>query len=119
MSTNRTPVPEVDVEVLAVALTTGATVLDVREPFEHTTGHVPSALLMPMADLPARVGELDPTVAVYVICATGHRSLTVADALIGAGFEAYSVAGGTAAWVRSGRPLDFDVSSDTGEGAPR
>jgi rhodanese-related sulfurtransferase len=42
---------------------------------------------------------------VYVICASGNRSLTAADRMSRAGIDAYSVAGGTNGWARTGRPL--------------
>jgi len=99
------PTPEVDVEQLAGARDR-AVVVDVREPFEYVGGHVPGAVPMPMAQLPHRVGELDRGTPVFVICATGNRSRPVADLLRRRGYEAWSVAGGTSAWVRSGRPVE-------------
>jgi rhodanese-related sulfurtransferase len=42
---------------------------------------------------------------VYVICATGNRSLTAADFLARAGVDAWSVAGGTAGWQRAGHQV--------------
>jgi rhodanese-related sulfurtransferase len=39
----------------------GALVVDVREPSEYLAGHVPGAKLLPLAAVPARLGEL-PTV---------------------------------------------------------
>ena len=59
---------------------------------------------MPMGQLAARLAELDKSRPVYVICASGNRSAAMTDLLIAAGFDAYSVAGGTAAWARSGAP---------------
>jgi rhodanese-related sulfurtransferase len=44
-------------------------------------------------------------VPVYVICASGNRSLAAADYLIRTGIDARSVAGGTAAWQRAGLPV--------------
>jgi rhodanese-related sulfurtransferase len=61
---------------------------------------------MPMSQLPSRLGELDKTAPVYVICASGNRSAAMTDFLNQAGFKAHSVAGGTAAWARTGRPLE-------------
>lgn len=116
---NQPPAPEIDIETLAAVMAAGAAVIDIREPFEHATGHVPGALLIPMGDLSARLAELDRGAPQYVICATGNRSLTVAAALIGAGFEAYSVRGGTTAWLASGRAVDTPDSAARAEGAPR
>lgn len=42
----------------------------------------------------------------YVICQSGGRSARAAEALTAAGARPASVAGGTAGWIRSGRPVD-------------
>jgi rhodanese-related sulfurtransferase len=96
---------EIDIEQFASANTSG-TVVDVRERAEFASGHVPSARLIPMTHLASRMPELDRTRPVYVICATGNRSLAMSDLLRGADFDAYSVAGGTVAWARSGRTIE-------------
>ncbi len=97
--------PEIDIDQLAGAVKLGATIIDVREPGEYVTGHVPGAVLIPMGQLPARAAELDYRAPVYVVCASGNRSATMTGFLRGAGFDAYSVAGGTTGWARSGRPV--------------
>jgi rhodanese-related sulfurtransferase len=35
--------------------------VDVRQPKEYERAHLPGARLIPLADLPDRLGELDPT----------------------------------------------------------
>ncbi len=107
--------PTIDTDHLEAALTQGATVIDVREPREYVEGHVPGALLVPMSQLPARVEELDRQAPVHVICATGNRSAAMTDFLQQRGFTAYNVAGGTKAWVRSGRPVV--TGPERGQGA--
>jgi rhodanese-related sulfurtransferase len=97
--------PEATVSQFAAVLADGAVVLDVREPGEYVGGHVPGAVLMPMGQVASRVSELDRNRPVYVICASGNRSVAMAEYLARAGFDARSVAGGTAAWARSGRPV--------------
>ncbi len=97
--------PEIGIEELAAAQGRGVLV-DVREPDEYVAGHVPGALPIPMGQLPNRVGEIDRTSPVFVICASGNRSSAMTDLLRDAGFDAVSVAGGTGAWERSGRPLE-------------
>lgn len=99
-----TPTPEIDVEELA-ALRGSGLLVDVREPDEYVAGHVPGAVPIPMGQLASRMGEIDGTSPVFVICASGNRSSAMTDLLRGAGFDAVSVAGGTGAWERSGRPL--------------
>jgi rhodanese-related sulfurtransferase len=96
---------EVDQTAFAAAYRDGATVIDVREPYEYATGHVPGARLVPLGQLPVHVDELPRTGRVYVICATGNRSLAAADFLAHAGVDAWSVTGGTHAWSRAGNPV--------------
>ena len=81
-------------------------VVDVREPLEYVAGHVPGAVLMPMGQLPVRLAELDREKPVFVICATGNRSRPVTQALRQAGYDAWSVAGGTAAWIEAGHDVE-------------
>jgi rhodanese-related sulfurtransferase len=96
---------EVDQATFAAAHRDGAVVVDVREPFEYADGHVPGAVLMPLRQLAARAAELPRGVPVYVVCASGNRSLSGADYLAASGIDAWSVAGGTGAWLRAGRPI--------------
>ncbi len=97
--------PEIAVEELAAVRTSGVLV-DVREPEEYVAGHVLGAVPIPMSQLATRMGEIDKSAPVFVICASGNRSSAMTDLLRGAGFDAVSVAGGTGAWARSGRPLE-------------
>jgi rhodanese-related sulfurtransferase len=97
-------VREVDQATFVTAHASGVFVIDVREGFEYVAGHVSGALLIPMGQLAARVNELPRDRPVYVICASGNRSLTAAAYLTRAGVDAWSVAGGTTAWQRAGRP---------------
>ncbi len=97
--------PEIGVDQLAAAVKTGATIVDVREPDEYVAGHVPGAVLIPMGQLPRHAAKLDRSAPVYVVCASGNRSATMTGFLRKAGFNAYSVAGGTSEWTRSGRPV--------------
>jgi rhodanese-related sulfurtransferase len=96
---------EAGIRAFAAAHRDGAVVVDVREPFEYAAGHVPGATLMPMAAVRARLRELPRSQPVYVICASGSRSLTAASQMASAGIEAWSVAGGTSAWAAAGGPL--------------
>lgn len=97
---------EVDVSDLDTAISAGAAVVDVRQPEEYAQVRVPSAQLIPLGELPGRVGEVPAGDPVYVICAAGVRSIRGAEILIAAGREAVSVAGGTNAWLSSGRPVE-------------
>lgn len=103
---------EVSIQAFASARADGAVTIDVREPAEYLAGHVPGVRLMPMSEVLARAGELPRNAPLYVVCATGNRSLTVADALIREGFDARSVAGGTSGWESAGYPVIRGAASD-------
>ncbi len=94
---------EVDMRSFAAAHAAGATVIDVREPFEYLAGHVPGARSIPLRELSERVDGLPRSAPVYVVCASGMRSLAAANALAQIGVDAYSVTGGTNAWADEGR----------------
>jgi rhodanese-related sulfurtransferase len=98
-------VQEVDVDTLAAAHADGAVIIDVREPYEYMSGHVPGARLIPLDTVPQRAGELSKGEPVYVICASGNRSRTGALWLGTFGVDAVSVAGGTGGWMNAGFPV--------------
>ncbi|HEX3541299.1 MAG TPA: rhodanese-like domain-containing protein [Acidimicrobiales bacterium] len=93
---------EVDLETFAAAHAGGAAVLDVRNPDEYESGHVPGAVLIPLGELGARQDEIPDGDPVYVICAMGGRSLQATKAMVDAGYPAVSVAGGTKGWIERG-----------------
>ncbi len=98
-------VQEVDVRVFAAAHADGALVIDVREPYEYSSGHVPGARLVPLGTVQAAARDLPGDRPLYVICASGNRSRTAASWLSQMGFDARSVEGGTAAWSTAGLPV--------------
>jgi len=73
--------------------------LDVRTAEELAIAALPGALHIPMQELPARLGELDPASPIAVLCHHGVRSEMAGRFLERNGFaEVYSVAGGIDAW---------------------
>lgn len=98
---------EVDLERFASAHAAGAVVLDVRNPDEYEAGHVPGAKLIPLPQLGARQDEIPEGDPVYVICASGGRSLAAARAMVQAGYRAVSVSAGTKGWIEQGHPFDL------------
>jgi len=78
--------------------------LDVREPKELTIAAVAGALHIRMAEVPARLDELDRERPIVVMCHSGVRSLAVARFLQQQGYSRVAnLSGGIARW---GRELD-------------
>ncbi len=97
-------VPEIDVTALADLHAAGATVIDVRNPDEYEAGHVPGATLIPLPEIPDRVGEIPLGEPVYLICAVGGRSMRAAEFLAAQGADVTNIAGGTKGWIAAGLP---------------
>ncbi len=70
------------------------TLLDTRTPGEYSRGHIEDFVNIPVDELRERLGELDPSKPVYVICQSGLRSYIASRILEGSGFTAYNFAGG-------------------------
>lgn len=96
----------VSIEDLRTALAEGATVIDVREPEEFATGHVPGARLVPLATVPGALADLPAGEPVYVICQVGARSAQAAYFLSQRGIDARTVDGGTGDWMAAGHPVE-------------
>ena len=83
-------------------------VVDVREPHEWMTGHVPGARLVPLGQLTtATIGK-----RVLFICERGGRSVRAAEHSTAE--EVYNLEGGTFAWRAAGLPIEVP----TAESAP-
>lgn len=77
----------------------GIQVVDVREADEHAAARVAGTVLLPLSELGARCGELDPSRAYYLHCKAGARSLKAVAFLRQQGFhQVKSVRGGLLAW---------------------
>ncbi|HEY0251301.1 MAG TPA: rhodanese-like domain-containing protein [Kofleriaceae bacterium] len=76
--------------------------VDVREPDEWEVGHAEGAYSLPMSQLNERIAELPLDTTLLVICHSGGRSAKVTEALVGQGYNAINVAGGTLGWQSAG-----------------
>jgi rhodanese-related sulfurtransferase len=88
-----------------------AAVVDVREPGEFKSGHIPNARNVPVGQIGERTKELEKLKGkpIVLTCASGNRSTTAAGALRKAGFEnVVSLAGGMGAWTQAGMPVEKD-----------
>ena len=92
----------------------GALLLDVREPQEYAQGHAPGSVLIPLGELDQRLAEIsqykDKPVA--LICRSGNRSAHAQKVLLKAGFTATTnIEGGMIAWQRAGLPVISGMAS--------
>lgn len=90
------PVPVVSAEEMLAAQAAGATLLDVREPHETSSGVVAGSVVVPLADLLAEPGQVGAG-PVVVVCARGGRARQAAEVLRSHGVEASVLDGGLGA----------------------
>jgi sulfur-carrier protein adenylyltransferase/sulfurtransferase len=80
---------------------TAPLILDVREPFEAAICSLPGAVLIPLGELPRRLGELDPKADIVVHCKSGGRSARAVALLREQGFTgAVNLSGGILNWIK-------------------
>jgi molybdopterin/thiamine biosynthesis adenylyltransferase/rhodanese-related sulfurtransferase/molybdopterin converting factor small subunit len=79
--------------------------IDVREPHEWEIAHIAGARLIPLGQLPDRLGELDGHAEIVTQCHKGSRSMKALEILRGAGFgKVRNLAGGIDAWAQRIEP---------------
>ena len=79
--------------------------LDVREPWEFERARIEGAQLVPMREVPSRIGEIAQDKAVVAVCHHGGRSMQVALFLEKAGYNnVHNLVGGVDAWSRTVDP---------------
>lgn len=77
----------------------GKVLIDVREPSEFKSGHIPKAVNIPLSQLGRRSGELPKDGQVYLYCRSGMRSKQAARILSKQGFTKLAhLQGGIMAW---------------------
>ena len=99
-------VPQSSIEHLITDLEQGVPLIDVRERDEYAEARVPGAQLMPLVELPERLGAIPTGEPIDLICRSGNRSQRAAEFLIGQGYLPRNVAGGTDAWIGAGYRVD-------------
>jgi hydroxyacylglutathione hydrolase/adenylyltransferase/sulfurtransferase len=97
---------EVSPEDTANALGDGsAQVVDVREQDEWDEGRIEGTIHIPMDRLSTERDKVSRDRPVIFHCRVGGRSLMAAQAYRGAGYDAYSMAGGIQLWDDQRRPM--------------
>jgi len=93
-------IPEIRVEELKKRLDAGENLflLDVRDEFEYEISNI-GGQLIPLAELPKRVNELDANLNIVTVCKMGPRGVKAAQVLHKAGFtHVWNLTGGIHAW---------------------
>jgi rhodanese-related sulfurtransferase len=86
-------------------------IIDVREPAEWSSGHLPGARLVPLEELRKAPKASLARDGVLFVCAAGIRSQTAARIAASCGFSTlYNLNGGTRAWVKAGFELVNELS---------
>jgi rhodanese-related sulfurtransferase len=109
-------ITETDAETARARLVGSATVIDVREPAEHTEGHIPGAVNIPRGVLEFKVGDhpalADPAATILVYCKSGGRAALATRALQRMGFSGvFNLAGGYDGWCEAGMPTEKDPAA--------
>lgn len=79
-------------------------VVDMRQPWEYQSGHIPGAIHMFIQHIPMRFNELPKDADIVFQCWHGYTSVDASAFLIENGWEASRVAslsGGMAGWVQT------------------
>jgi rhodanese-related sulfurtransferase len=71
-----------------------ALLLDVREPDEYATGHLPGAINLPLSHMRRRYRELPKDREIWVCCGVGQRAYYVTRFLAQHGYRARHLSGG-------------------------
>ena len=92
---------EIDVTELKQKMDRGDkfVLLDVREPHEYQICSIPGSKLIPLGEVPRRIGELDKDADIVIHCKSGMRSAKACGILRQNGFQhVRNVVGGILAW---------------------
>lgn len=75
--------------------------IDIREPYEYSSGHIPTAKNIPMnVILSTPEKYLDKSNEYHIICQSGGRSTMACDELARKGYNIVNVQGGTGSYLR-------------------
>ena len=80
-------------------------VIDVREEYEFIEVRAIGVKLLPLEQIPDAASSLPREKQIFIICASGNRSMVACEYLNSRGFDAVNVIGGTIAWNAAGYPV--------------
>jgi rhodanese-related sulfurtransferase len=74
-------------------------IIDVREPEEWESGHIPTAKHIPLGELAERMSELQPDKETILVCRSGRRSTMACEYLSQLGYHVVNLTGGMMSWT--------------------
>ena len=107
-----TPFDVIGPERAQEMIAAGAAVVDVRQPQEWRTGHIPNAQLIPLDGIYVfgkATTDLPRDRDLIFVCEAGQRSAMASEIALVAGFtpaRVHNLAGGMGAWRRTGLPVE-------------
>ena len=107
MPAGATPLPELTATDLKAKIDRkdAFTLLDVRNPDEIEICRISGSVVIPLPELSARLGELDPRLPMVVHCKSGGRSAKAVAFLRDNGFaEVANLKGGILGWIKDVDP---------------
>ena len=93
-------------EVLRLAESGEAEVIDVRRDYEYEAGRISNSRNIEMNELTQNADSIAKDKPVVFYCRGGSRSAMAAEAFAQAGFDAHNMTGGILAWAEAGLPLE-------------
>jgi NADPH-dependent 2,4-dienoyl-CoA reductase/sulfur reductase-like enzyme/rhodanese-related sulfurtransferase len=81
--------------------------IDVRSPMEHSKGHIPNSINIPVDDMRERLAEIDPSKEIWVYCQVGLRGYLASRILKQHGYKVQNLTGG----YKSYEMAQFDPST--------
>lgn len=101
--------PSHEISVSELAGVQAAVVIDVREPDEYVSGHIPGAINIPLSTVPDNIQKMTIAPVVHLVCQAGGRSGRACDFLESqdeaSGTTFINVAGGTSGWILEGNDV--------------
>lgn len=85
--------------------------VDVRSGSEFASGHIPSAVNIPMDQIEGRLDDLDRNLPIVLICQSGKRASMTAGLLDSCQRQVSVLEGGTKAWIQAGLPVVASVKT--------